>query len=361
MYNAETHEKISGSEYREISERLKKIAPRMREDVCFNCREKYVIDKDGCAVLIERIVAENQIFNPAKVERLRRDPAPEEVTRLSRDDLRNMTAEEWERFRAVNAALSLDRLRRGLVDEMAAELANNATEYAIDHGEDKTLARDRDNRERAARRARRKVSDYVMAEHDFKYFITLTLDGKDFARSDVTTAVKKLNTWLKNRVQRVGLKYIIVPEYHKDGESLHFHGFINDALRVVDSGTVVPPDGGKPIKIETARRKGYDLRACHTVYNLPDWVYGFTTAIELYGEKEAAAAYIAKYITKQYHETDGDKTKIGGRYYWHSNNLREPVCRYANADFENWPGDPFDTPGGQMKIEYFTGGKANVP
>lgn len=354
---------INGSDFQRIAERHGTTRPLLREEFCFNCREKYYIDGDGCAVIMERIVADRPIFNPAGVERLRPDPAPPDQPLVSKADLRSMSADEWEEYLALCAALEVDpeQRRREVFEEMAAETATNATEYAIDHGTDMTLARDRENRERAARRARRKVSDYVMAEHDFRYFITLTLNGKDFPRNDLNTALKRLQTWLKNRVQREGLKYIIVPEYHADGESLHFHGFINDALRVEFSGTVVPPDGGKPVTVKTAKRKGYDLTRCHRVYNIPEWLYGFTTAIPLYGEKEAAAAYIAKYITKQYDATDGDRTKIGGRYYWHSNNLRKPVCRYTNADFENWPGDAFDTPGGQMKIEYFTGGKPNEP
>lgn len=363
LKNPQTPNKINGSQYQEAAELLRKIRPRMREECCYNCREKYIVDRDGCAVILERIVTERPIFNPEHVELLRRDPAGPDWPVISEAELQAMTADEWEHYRAVVAELENmpDRLRREALADMAIECASNATEYAMDHGGDMYLRHERENRERAARRARRKVSDYVMAEYDFKYFITLTLDGRDFARCDINTAVKKLNTWLKNRVQRCGLKYIIVPEYHADGESLHFHGFINDALRVSDSGCVVAPGYKKPIKRETARRYGVDLRQCHTVYNLPDWLYGYTTAIELYGEKEAAAAYIAKYITKQYQETDGDRTKIGGRYYWHSNNLREPVCRYCNAEFETWPGDPFDTPGGQMKIEYFKGGKPHVP
>lgn len=342
-FSPEKSKYINGSEYVETARKLAGISPRLRDDFCCNVREKWVTDADGSARLLERIVADRPIFNPSGVERCAEAPAPRRLPRLTREQAQEMTAEEWAELAAYNAYFDEDpkkRLRR-----LLAEL----------HDDDGTVtAQDRENRERAARRAKRKVSDYVMAEYDFKYFITLTLSGRDFARNDVGTAVKKLNTWLKNRVQRVGLKYIIVPEYHADGESLHFHGFINDALRVSDSGCVVAPGYKKPIKRETARRYGVDLRQCHTVYNLPDWLYGYTTAIELYGDKAAAAAYIAKYITKQYHETDGDRTKIGGRYYWHSNNLREPVCRYENADFESWPGDPFDTPGGQMKIEYFT-------
>lgn len=360
--------KINGSDFQRIAEKYRTIRPMLPEECCFNCREKYYIDADGCAVLMERIVAERPIFNPGGVERQRPAPAPPDRPHVSKADLQNMTAEEWEEYCALCAALDdrPERLRREAIETMAAsaevaenaaEYASNRVEYAIDHG----LYNDRENKLRAARRARRKVSDYVMTEHDFRYFITLTLNGRDFPRNDINTAVKRLQTWLKNRVQREGLKYIIVPEYHADGESLHFHGFINDALRMEFSGTVVPPEGGRPVTVKTARRKGWDLAKCKRVYNIPGWLYGYTTAIKLYGEKEAAAAYIAKYITKQYDATDGDRTKIGGRYYWHSNNLREPVCRYTNADFANWPGDAFDTPGGQMKIEYFTGGKPNPP
>lgn len=340
---------INGSEYSTIARRLADISPRLRDDFCCNCREKWIIGPDGEARIIERIVAARPIFNPDGVQRVEEKGRQDlDGIKLTRKQLQEMTPEEWADLMAYDSYFDpKNRLQRAI--------------SALSGDDGPQTAGSRENRERAARRAKRKVCDYVMAEYDFKYFITLTLSGEDFARSDVTTAVKKLNTWLKNRVQRDGLKYIIVPEYHADGESLHFHGFINDALRVSDSGCVVAPGYKKPIKRETARRRGIDLRECHTVYNLPDWRYGFTTAIELYGEREAAAGYIAKYITKQYHETDGDRTKIGGRYYWHSNNLREPVCRYENADFDGWPGDPFDTPAGQMKIEYFTGGKNNVP
>jgi hypothetical protein len=368
MSAPEKSNNINGSEYQRIAERHRKTRPLLREECCFNCREKYAVDENGCAVLLERIVAERPIFNPGGFEVQKKTRQDLDGVKLTREQLQGMTAEEWEKYLAISGTLDgrSKRLLREAIETMAAsaevaenaaEYASNRVEYAIDHG----LYNDRENKLRAARRARRKVSDYVMAEHDFRYFITLTLNGKDFPRNDLNTAVKRLQTWLKNRVQREGLKYIIVPEYHADGESLHFHGFINEALRMEFSGTVVPPGGGKPIKVETARRKGFNLAECQRVYNIPEWLYGYTTAIKLYGEKEAAAAYIAKYITKQYDATDGDRTKIGGRYYWHSNNLREPVCRYINADFENWPGDAFDTPGGQMKIEYFTGGKPNPP
>ena len=317
----------------EAAQKLDAIRPHTHDDYTYNQRVKYYVNRDGEAVFAERMTCARPIFNPHGVERLKAAPEEPDLPLVAKDLLQGMTEEEYAILAATTAPQGPKRKKGGDIPPTD------------------------ENRARAARRARRKVFDYVMAEYDFKYFITLTLNGADFGRDDIDAATKRLNNWLRNRVQRDGLKYVIVPELHKDGRSIHFHGFINDALRVVDSGTVVPPEGGKPIKRETAKRRGCDLSRCHTVYNLPDWLYGYTTAIEIYGEREAAAAYIAKYISKQISEgvqwdSASSRTKIAGRYYWHSNNLREPVYQYDNVSFFDAPGREFDTPAGAMRIEW---------
>jgi len=87
-----------------------------------------------------------------------------------------------------------------------------------------------------------------------------------------------LGRWADNMVRRKGLKYVLVPELHKKG-GIHFHGFFNDSVQVVDSG--------------------HHDTAGHPVYNLPEWTLGFTTAIELYGDYPSAVGYVTKYIGKQ--------------------------------------------------------------
>ena len=77
--------------------------------------------------------------------------------------------------------------------------------------------------------------------------VTLTLDQTQVDRYDMAAITRKLNAWLSNQVQRRGLIYVLVPERHKDG-AIHFHGFFNDVLDRVDSGTMIPPGGGKPRK-----------------------------------------------------------------------------------------------------------------
>ena len=329
---------ISGEKYQATAAKLAAIAPRMREDYCYNTREKWFIDEDGEAVKAETITADRPIFNPAHVERVQVETETETFPLMTKKQVQGYTAEEWAEHMAL-----INRINEEKKDgaEILAELLGPSE------------SQQKENKRRAATRARRKVADYVRAEYDFRYFITLTLNGEDFPRNDVKEATKRLNNFLRNRVQRAGLKYLVVPEYHHDGENLHFHGVINaGALRMVDSGTVLIPNHKRPVKQSTAKRYGVPEEEWRTVYNIPEWGYGFTTAIEINGDRAAVAAYLAKYITKMYHEWDGDTTKIGGRYYWHSHNLRRPVFRYDNRPFETAEGEEYSNPGSTIKIQY---------
>lgn len=161
-----------------------------------------------------------------------------------------------------------------------------------------------ESQRRSRSRARTRIFDLAQC-NEWKYFITLTLDAGKIDRYDYKEIVRALNRWLDNRVRRKGLRYLIVPELHKDG-AIHFHGLINDALHIVDSG--------------------HKDKGGHTIYNLPDWTLGFTTAISLYGERGAVARYITKYITKT-------ESIVGGRWYLHGGALQEPHFEYCDTDW----------------------------
>ena len=186
---------------------------------------------------------------------------------------------------------------------------------------------------RAVRRAQKQMQDYILC-NDFTHFVTFTLDGAKIDRTNWADIVRPLNKWLGNRVARKGLKYILVAEYHKKSNGIHFHGLVNDTLEFVDSGTVSVQGVKKPVKVATYNRK-YKGSPCHTVYNVADWEYGFTTAIRLYGDRMAVARYVGKYLEK-------DFAKIGGRYYMHSHNLDVPKVSYLNTDFSGFDGTPFN-------------------
>lgn len=185
---------------------------------------------------------------------------------------------------------------------------------------------------RAMRRARGQVRDLALS-NPFTHFVTLTLDQNQVDRYDMAAITRKLNAWLSNQVQRRGLRYVLVPERHKDG-AIHFHGFFNDVLERSDSGTVIPPGGGRPRRPRSrAQRAQWLAEGGRVVWNLPGWSLGFTTALELVGEYPRAVSYVCKYIGKQ-----GDKP--GGRWYYSGGPLDRPAVELAPLDWRELAAQP---------------------
>lgn len=183
-----------------------------------------------------------------------------------------------------------------------------------------------DNLARSKRRARASVFDIAMSS-DFEWFVTLTLDAAKVDRYDAAEVFRHLRYWLDNRVRRDGLCYLLVPEHHKDG-ALHFHALFNDSLPVVDSGTVSLPGCKAPKRPRSkAQRQAWLDAGGQVVYNLPSWPYGYTTAIRLYGDRDAAVGYVTKYISKS-------DAKIGGRWYYCGGDLRRPEVVAFDVDFD---------------------------
>lgn len=208
---------------------------------------------------------------------------------------------------------------------------------------------------RSRRRAYKRVRD-IMDCNDFEYFMTFTLDGDKIDRTDYKGFIKRVTTYLDNRVRRHGWKYCAVVEYHKRKEAngqraLHLHACVSgDHYNLVDSGTVIAPDRKKPITRAYARRLGFKDDDLKTVYNVADWSLGFSTAIGTYGERLALSRYITKYITKS-------DDKVGGRWYYSGGDLKEPQYLYMNTDFNSLVGDvEFSHEFGDFKIKYFDKG-----
>lgn len=205
-----------------------------------------------------------------------------------------------------------------------------------------TSAEEKLNRARA--RAKSKLRDYILC-NDFKWFVTLTLSPEQIDRNDYGAVISRLNVYLGNRVRRNGLKYVGVCEVHKRG-GFHFHFLMNDSLMLSHSGTYLRPSGGKPVKEITVRKMGICLEECRDVYNIDDWSLGFTTAIELYGDRQAVANYVGKYITK------GEK--VGGRWYYSGGALNKPVYKYDRVDFDSFDCDyAFECPNGEILVRTF--------
>ena len=212
--------------------------------------------------------------------------------------------------------------------------------------------------DRSRRRAKRKIFDYCIC-NQFDLFVTLTLDKRQIDRTDYKAVIKRLNSWLGNRVRRNGLIYIGVPEYHKNG-GLHFHfAMSGGGFRLADSGTVSVDGRKRPIKKATADRLKIPLDQRHTVYNILDWKLGFSTAIKTYGERGALATYLSKELCKDVQKTvvmNGSIDKIGGRWYYHGGDLKKPLIELENRNFDDLEGFTYsaDTEGGKIKVYKLT-------
>lgn len=181
---------------------------------------------------------------------------------------------------------------------------------------------------RSMRRARANLRRLALA-NSFDYFVTLTLDKEKVDRYDPKAIMQKVNRIMDNLVRRHGWKYVLVPELHKDG-AYHFHGFVAGEVEAVDSGH---KDGGG-----------------RTIYNLPQWPLGFSTAQRLYGEYSAAVGYCCKYIGKQ----QGERPM--GRWYYSGGGLAKPAKEYLDMDYtetlESFTADAveFDIPGNRIAV-----------
>ncbi|WP_101696661.1 rolling circle replication-associated protein [Clostridium minihomine] len=144
--------------------------------------------------------------------------------------------------------------------------------------------------------------------NDFTWFITWTLNKEEIDRYNPDEVSKKLRTFLNNKVKRNSARYIIIPEYHADGKGIHMHGLLTGDFLMKDSGKCT--QSGK------------------TIYNMPQWKYGWSTAIELDGSKVAVAKYITKYITKDFKKIFGSFYYAGGKGL-----IRKPQVQLFDSDF----------------------------
>lgn len=209
--------------------------------------------------------------------------------------------------------------------------------------------RQADNKERAVRRAKARLYDKVRCNLDLCYFVTLTFSQENVNdRNDYAEIIPIVNQWLNNRVKRKNLKYVGVSEHHKKG-GIHFHFLMNDKIDLVDSGTVKCNGKKKPIKVATADRYNIPLTQRKTVYNISDWHFGFSTAIEITNDERRVktAHYLVKYLSK-------DFEKIGGRYYYSGGQLVTPRFVYYNQDFAKQVSDyEFEAGGAKFKVKKF--------
>jgi hypothetical protein len=144
------------------------------------------------------------------------------------------------------------------------------------------------------RRTKTRLQDIVLC-NQFDLFCTFTFAKN---REDIIACKTRMSNWLDNQRRRKGkFSYAIVPEFHKDGKSLHFHAlFKNYKGELTNSGI---------------KQKGKEI------FNIPSYKNGYTTASYIQNQ-EKTASYVRKYITKDMPLFPGKKR------YWVSNDLVRP-------------------------------------
>lgn len=156
------------------------------------------------------------------------------------------------------------------------------------------------------RRAKTRIQDIVLC-NEFTLFITFTFK---LHRQSTPLLKAQMSKWIHNQQYRKGkFKYIIIPEFHKDGKSIHFHALFQDYKgELIDS---------------TKRING------RKAYNLKSYTLGFSSAIKI-DNTQKVSSYIRKYITKDMPQFQGKKR------YWTSIGLKRPEI-ILNPDLINNP------------------------
>lgn len=136
-------------------------------------------------------------------------------------------------------------------------------------------------------RARGRVLEIALC-NPWEWFVTLTLDGEKQDRSNLDKYIKDLGNWIGNFNRKYGcnMKYILVPELHKDGKSWHMHGLLHDV-----------PDAAL-------------VRNVHGYWDIPYYRNRFGyISLSAVKSHERVAHYITKYISKSMSARVADKSK----------------------------------------------------
>ena len=157
-------------------------------------------------------------------------------------------------------------------------------------------------------RARSKIYELAMC-NDFQYFVTCTLDKEKYRRDDLTKFHKDLSQFIRDQRKKYkadDLRYILIPELHKDGKNWHMHGLLGGIRKEMLSPFI------RGVHPQRLIDKGY--------INWIDYAnkFGFIS-VGMVRDKGKAAGYIKKYITE---DLDKSVQDYGAHLYYRSQGLR---------------------------------------
>lgn len=197
-------------------------------------------------------------------------------------------------------------------------------------------------------RARNRIFELAFC-NKWQYFFTGTLDKKKYNREDLDKFHKDFTRFIRlyNKKNNLDIKFLIIPELHKDKKSWHFHGLINnlpqEQLKLFEVGDKM----GKKLLEKVINGD--------TVYNWIDYKnkFGFCD-LEPIKNKEALSKYITKYITK---ELAFSVTKLNAQLYYHSRGLN--FAKEIKKGHMSWGDIQPDYKNDYCKISWISSDKLN--
>lgn len=169
------------------------------------------------------------------------------------------------------------------------------------------------DQDRSIRRTKRSIEDIILS-NNFDLWCTFTFNPKKIDRQNHIKCKLAMRTWLLNQRKRNSpdLKYLVVPELHKDG-AIHFHALLKNY-------------NGK------LKDTGITTKTGQSIYNANTFTLGFTEFVKIDSNKDA----LAKYITKQYITKDMPLF-LGKQRYYASQNLERPTSHVNGlSKFKLW-------------------------
>jgi len=162
----------------------------------------------------------------------------------------------------------------------------------------------------------------LIRANNWEYFVTITFDSEKYDSTNYEEITKVLHNHmlLLRKTKCKNLKYVLIPEYHKDGKKFHFHALFSDTygLTFVQAYN---PHTGKMI-----------IRNNKPVMNILEFnTIGFNSAMFVM-DSAKTCLYMLKYITK-----DLCCTTKGKKRFWASRNLLKPTIseyNFPTEDFE---------------------------
>lgn len=179
------------------------------------------------------------------------------------------------------------------------------------------------NSENARFTSKNRLTELILANPDFNYFFTGTLDPKKWNRQDFATFYRSFKRFLHHK----HIKYILVPEYHADGKSIHLHGVFNESIEPYLA------EFNLSQKLPNFITQG--LKDGREIFNFPEYAKRFGyVSIEHIRNLEAVARYITKYVAKSF---DDPESRVSYNRYFCSLGLNRPYNDYLqNSDFDDF-------------------------